>query len=213
MTPFLSKFAANPAALSAVCIALGLGLGKIRIGRFSLGSSGALFIGLFIGWVVVRLAPEAQRSALAESGVIGKDLFYIALCLFITSVALSASRYLNKVIKVYGLRLLALGILVPFAGALVAFLLSRVIPGIPSRAVPGVFTGALTSSPGLAAALEQVAHLGSGAESDVGFGYAVGYIPGVLSVVLGMQIIPIVFKLDLSNDVDIKIYCSWYRRC
>ena len=200
MTPFLSKFAANPAALSAVCIALGLGLGKIRIGRFSLGSSGALFIGLFIGWVVVRLAPEAQRSALAESGVIGKDLFYIALCLFITSVALSASRYLNKVIKVYGLRLLALGILVPFAGALVAFLLSRVIPGIPSRAVPGVFTGALTSSPGLAAALEQVAHLGSGAESDVGFGYAVGYIPGVLSVVLGMQIIPIVFKLDSSRE-------------
>ncbi|RKX83331.1 MAG: hypothetical protein DRP70_14950, partial [Spirochaetes bacterium] len=57
-----------------------------------------------------------------------------------------------------------------------------------------------TSSPGLAAALEQVAKESSEAEAAVGFGYAVGYIPGVLIVVLGMQLIPVIFKLDAGKE-------------
>ena len=61
-----------------------------------------------------------------------------------------------------------------------------------------------TSSPGLAAALEQVAQESSEAEAAVGFGYAVGYIPGVLIVVLGMQLIPVIFKLDAGKENE------WY---
>ncbi len=57
-----------------------------------------------------------------------------------------------------------------------------------------------TSSPGLAAALEQVAQESSEAEAAVEFGYAVGYIPGVLIVVLGMQLIPVIFKLDAGKE-------------
>jgi len=190
----------DPLSLVAVTIAAGLALGRIRIGQFSLGSSGALFVGLVLGWWVVRSAGDAEAAELLSRGVIGYDIFRLSLALFIGAVALASARYLGKVMKVYGLKLLVLGALVPLVGAAASWGLARLIPGVLYDAVPGVFTGALTSSPGLAAALEHVASRGPEAEGAVGFGYAVGYIPGVLTVVLGVQVIPILFKLDAARE-------------
>lgn len=190
----------NPLALLAITASLGLALGRIRIGQFSLGSSGTLFVGLAAGWIVVRTAGGSEKVRLLAEGVIRTDMFYLALALFIGAVALASARYLGKVVKVYGFKLLALGALVPLIGATASWSLARVIPGVTPGSIPGVFTGALTSSPGLAAALEQVAGRGPEAESAVGFGYAVGYIPGVLIVVLAMQLIPVIFKLDTGKE-------------
>jgi len=190
----------TPLVLLSITVSLGLIIGKIRIGRFSLGTSGALFTGLLLGWLVIRTAGKAEQEIMLTLGVIHSDLFYLALALFITAVALASSRNIGQVIKVYGFRLLAMGILVPAAGALSSLSLARIIPGIPRGAITGVFTGALTSSPGLAAALEQVAMKNPEAEAVVGFGYAVGYIPGVLMVILAMQIIPLLLKLDSAEE-------------
>ncbi len=190
----------SPLALVAITVTIGLAMGRIRIGKFSLGSSGALFVGLAVGWLVVITAAGEEQERLLEQGVIRPDLFYLALALFVGAVALSSSKYLDKVVKVYGLKLLAMGALVPLIGALASWVFSGLIPGVIPESVPGVFTGALTSSPGLAAALEQVAGKGAEAESFVGFGYAVGYIPGVLVVVLGVQLIPMIFKLDTEKE-------------
>ena len=189
-----------PLGLLGVTISLGLILGKFRVGRFSLGSSGALFVGLFIGWRVVQTAEAAERARWIAEGLISADIFRLALVLFIGSVSLASARYLGKVVQLYGWKLLLLGILVPLTGALTSWGLARIIPGIIIDAVPGVFAGSLTSSPGLAAALEHVASRGSEAEGAVGFGYALGYIPGVLTVVLGVQIIPAIFKLSSAKE-------------
>ena len=196
----MSDVLTNPLALLAVTVSIGLAIGRIRFGQFSLGSSGTLFTGLAVGWLVIVTSNDAQRAVLLADGVISSDIFYLALALFIASVALASARNLGKVVKVYGIRLLMLGALVPAAGAAASLGLSRIIPGITPGSIPGVFTGALTSSPGLAAALEQVTGKGAEAESAVGFGYAVGYIPGVLIVVLAMQLIPIIFKFDTGKE-------------
>ncbi len=190
----------NPLALLAVTVSLGLAVGRIRIGRFSLGSSGTLFAGLAFGWFVIRTSGDARKALLLSEGVISTEMFYLALALFIAAVALASAQNLGKVFKVYGIRLLAMGALIPAVGAAAAWGLARIIPGITPGSIPGVFTGALTSSPGLAAALEQVAHKSPEAEAAVGFGYAVGYIPGVLIVVLAMQLIPIIFRLDAEKE-------------
>ncbi len=190
----------NPLALLAVTVSLGLAVGRIRIGRFSLGSSGTLFVGLAIGWLVIRTSRDTQKAVLLSKGVIPSEIFYLALALFIAAVALASAQNLGKVVKVYGFRLLAMGALLPAVGAAASWGLSRIIPGVIPGSIPGVFTGALTSSPGLAAALEQVAHNGPEAEALVGFGYAVGYIPGVLIVVMGMQLIPMIFRLDAEKE-------------
>lgn len=190
----------SPLALVSITVTLGLAFGRIRAGQFSLGSSGALFVGLATGWLVVNTASGNEQTRLLAEGVIRPDLFYLALALFVGAVALSSSKYLDKVVKVYGLKLLAMGALVPFIGALSTWLFARIIPGVILDSIPGLFAGALTSSPGLASALEQVAGKGAEVESAVGFGYAVGYIPGVLIVVLGVQLIPMIFRLDTQRE-------------
>jgi len=56
----------------------------------------------------------------------------------------------------------------------------------------GIFTGAMTSSPGLAAALGVSSTPLSG--NLIGYGYALGYVPGVLVVVVFMSLVPILLK-------------------
>ncbi|MCG8453284.1 MAG: hypothetical protein MI717_08900 [Spirochaetales bacterium] len=194
----------SPLTLISLAASLGLLLGKIHIKRFSLGSSGALFTGLFLGWLVITTLPPDEQNTILSQGLVGQDVFKLSLALFIGAVALSSARYLNRVIRTYGIKLLSLGIIVPLTGALTAFALSKWMGSIQSAAIPGAFSGALTSSPGLAAALEHVQ--GSEAEAAVGFGYAVGYIPGVLAVVLAMQGLPLLFRLDAKAEN--KAYCE-----
>lgn len=74
----LAKFdflntALNPFILMFVAIITGLLFGKIKFGKFSFGSSGALFSGLAIGWAAYRIAEKiyaGQDGAAAgnESG-------------------------------------------------------------------------------------------------------------------------------------------------
>ena len=44
--------ALNPFVLMFVTVALGLLFGKIKFGKFSFGTSGAMFVGLAVGFVV-----------------------------------------------------------------------------------------------------------------------------------------------------------------
>ncbi|MCK5250097.1 MAG: hypothetical protein KAJ98_09050, partial [Spirochaetaceae bacterium] len=64
----------NPLALLAITASLGLALGRIRIGQFSLGSSGTLFVGLAAGWIVVRTAGGSEKVRLLAEGVIRTDM-------------------------------------------------------------------------------------------------------------------------------------------
>ena len=48
--------ALNPFVLMFVTVALGLLFGKIKFGKFSFGTSGAMFVGLAIGFVVYGFA-------------------------------------------------------------------------------------------------------------------------------------------------------------
>ena len=52
----------DPFVLMFITVATGLLLGKIRIGRFSFSTSGTLFTGLFLGWLVYKFG----SSVIAE---------------------------------------------------------------------------------------------------------------------------------------------------
>ena len=52
------SLALNPYVLMLAAIVTGLLLGKIKLGKFSFGTSGALFTGLAIGWAAYRLAQK-----------------------------------------------------------------------------------------------------------------------------------------------------------
>ncbi|GKT29174.1 hypothetical protein ADUPG1_005182, partial [Aduncisulcus paluster] len=119
---------------------------------------------------------------------------------FIAPVGLMASADIADVLKRYGMRFVLLGIAITMAGAFSSMLFIKGIGKAQGIGIVGTYVGALTSSPGLAAALEAVADSGGNREALVGLGYAVGYIPGVLMVVIGMRLLPKWLKIDLEEE-------------
>lgn len=61
----------------------------------------------------------------------------------------------------------------------------------------GLLTGALTSTPGMGAAVEAVGEAG---KSGVTAGYAIAYIFGVLGVVFFVQLLPKFLKVDIAKE-------------
>ncbi|MDR1603719.1 MAG: hypothetical protein LBS10_02865 [Gracilibacteraceae bacterium] len=163
----LATFIINPFTLMFVSVALGLYFGKIKFGRFNFGASGALFAGLFLSWLVWHFGARipvgdpsyaAVRGVLDES-IVSSDFFDLFLIVFVAAVGLDAGREIFHVVKKYGARFAVLAILTVMVASAVTYgmtlALSSKGDASPFR-VAGVLTGALTSSPGLAAALETV---------------------------------------------------------
>lgn len=219
----------NQLILMIIAVAIGLLIGRRKIGKVSMGTSGTLFVGLFIGWGVHRLASTiveageeavgyAQAQQLIKQGIVSSDFFNMFLILFVTSVGLLAAKDIAAVLKKYGMRFIVLGLLVTFVGAASTYAFAILSPGQDSYQVAGVYTGALTSSPGLGAAIETAKrHAGEeadtlgltgeekimfirDAEAGVGVGNAIAYPFGVLMVILGMNFIPKMFRMDMDEE-------------
>lgn len=156
------EWISNPFILMFITVVTGLLFGKIKFGRFSFGVSGGLFTGIIIGWLVTVYANNFPENAsgykalekMLAVGIIPKELFDIFLILFIASVGLLAAKDMNIVIKKYGAKFIVLGLLITSISAAATYGMTRLSGDINPYTVEGVYTGALTSSPGLAAALE-----------------------------------------------------------
>jgi putative transport protein len=225
----LIEFLTNPFVPLFLATVTGLLIGRVKIGKFSFGQSGGLFTGIFFGWalyarycVPFMIDPNDSKKGLIEgapkyaadylqNGVVSSTLFNFTLILFIAAVGLLAGKDIGKVIKKYGGKFIILGGLISGTGALMTYLATLVFTGQNPFAVAGVYTGALTSSPALAAALESTAKYGVEAQAQVGLGHAIGYAPGVLVVIIAMNFFPVIFKMDLEKEkekfkVDMKSF-------
>lgn len=155
----------SPFMLMFVAIGTGLIFGKIRFGKFSFGSSGALFTGLVLGWAMYKYgssilakgegAPgyEAAKTMM-DNGIIDGDFLEMSLIFFVAAIGLLAAKDMGVVIKKYGPKFVALAIIITFVGALGSFGGMKLIKNASAYEFSGVYVGALTSSPGLGAALE-----------------------------------------------------------
>ncbi len=154
----------NPYVLMFVSMVTGLLFGKIKFGKFNFGVSGTLFSGLILGWLAMGYAkgvPEDGAKAAVKAaaktikvGVVQKEFFYIFLILFVAAVGLLAAKDMPIVLKKYGAKFVILGFIITFLGATATYGMTFVFSGSNPYEVSGVYTGALTSSPGLAAAIE-----------------------------------------------------------
>ncbi|WP_326498391.1 aspartate-alanine antiporter-like transporter [Clostridium brassicae] len=155
----------NPFTLMFVTVFTGLIFGRIKFGRFSFGDSGSLFTGLVVGWGVYAYGNKIITSGKAtpgfkaaqdmmKSGIVDKGYFELFLILFVAAVGLLAAKDMGIVLKKYGAKFVILGFLVTFAGAAATYGMTLFSKNSSPYEVSGVYTGALTSSPGLAAAIE-----------------------------------------------------------
>jgi putative transport protein len=155
----------NPFTLMFFTILTGLLFGKIRFGKFSFDTSGALFTGLAIGWFVLRAAngivaagegAAGYKAALTavNNGVISSSFLDASLIFFGASVGLLAAKDIGTVVRKYGPKFIVLGLLITFIGGGMTYGATAIMNDTNPYEVSGVFHGSLTSSPGLGAALE-----------------------------------------------------------
>lgn len=163
-------------------IALGLWFGRWTVAGLNLGSSGVIFVALLFGHLHYGIP-------------VGVGTF--GLVLFIYCVGISAGPTFFTILSRQGANFAKLSFIVVGFAALCAYAISEFI-GIPQSLVFGLFAGALTSTPALAAALD----VSSGDVSLVSVGYGIAYPFGVVGVVLFVQLLPRLLRQSLDDRAE-----------
>ena len=178
--------------------AVGYLVGGISIKGVSLGTAGVLLVALIYG-ILVNYMPSftlggAEISLYDPAGF--KVFSNIGTALFVTAVGYIAGPKFFRTMNKKSLAYILMGLIVISSGALVAVAIILIFK-VDAGMVVGLLTGGLTSTPGLSAATEGVAEEVSNAATA---GYGIAYIYGVLGVVLFVQLLPKMLKVDIAKE-------------
>lgn len=191
----MMKLLNNSLFLVALCVVAGQVAGSRKIRHFKLGSSATLFVGLLTSYFAVALFHTEVKVA---------DVFFsLSLAGFIASVGLMAAQSIGAVLKEYGLRFVALSMIVTMSGALTAFAVKSGLPLLNYHVI-GTYVGALTSSPGLATALELAKGTAVDRSAAVGLGYSIAYVPGILMVTAFAQVMGKIYGSEKSVEQRVE---------
>lgn len=180
---------ASTIILYSFVIAVGILLGKIKFGGVSLGVTFVLFVGIVLG----------QLGYTADGSVI-KFLREFGLILFIFAIGLQVGPAFFSSFKEGGIRLNMLAVLgVALNVAIVLAIYYLTDDNTTMDQLVGVMSGAVTNTPGLAAAQQTVNS--PEAVDTMARGYAAAYPLGVVGIILAMFIIKWAFRIKIDDEV------------
>jgi putative transport protein len=165
-------------------LAAGSWLGQVKIRGISLGAAGVLFVGLVFGHFGFTTP---------------KPLMDFGLLLFVYAVGLQAGMRFFRMFRRNGIQYIAIGFGTVAAGAITVGLVAKQA-GIPFDLAAGLYTGALTCTPALAAAIDTVNRLGVGNSAAVSVGYGIAYPFSMIGIVFLVQFLPRLLKRDLRAE-------------
>lgn len=184
-----------------IVAALGYLLGRITIKGVSLETSGVFLVAILFGFLCTLINPETPllgKFYLTSNNNLVKwykdVISNVGLALFVGAVGFIAGPTFFRNLRKNAKSFVALGAIIILTGALVAVLFA-LIPSIEPEFSAGVLSGALTSTPGYSAALQA-----SGENPLVTLGYAIAYPFGVVGVVLFVQLMPKLLKVDMDKE-------------
>lgn len=181
MSGFLAElakiFSSDLMIIFAIAV-LGYLLGSITIKGLSLGTSGILLVALVFGHFELTVPKVVQD---------------IGLVSFVTAVGFIAGPGFFRNFKKKALSYVLLGIAIILAGGITCVAVIK-LADIPTSLSVGMMSGALTSTPGLAAAIEATG------DNMASVGYGIAYPFGVVGVVLFVQLIPKILRIDMDKE-------------
>lgn len=193
---FVGVMLENSLFVVSLAVLLGILVGKIEIKGFRLGISGALFTGLglsILGNVSIFGTSITQVK-------VPHSYFIISLALFVAAVGLMAAKDIGGVVKAHGFKFIVAGFLMTLVAAILTIVGANVYSNIGTvdpKLIEGVFSGALTSSPGLGAHIEGVSE---GAREKITIGHSIGYPFGVVMVILFQELWPKIRNIDIEKE-------------
>lgn len=179
---------ASTIVLYSFVIALGVYLGKLKIAGVSLGVTFVLFVGILMGHFGYIVDGEVLHF-IREFGLI----------LFIFSIGIQVGPAFFSSFKQGGIRLNSLAVLGILLNVAIVLAIYYIDGNTSISALVGVMSGAVTNTPGLAAAQQTVGNI---ADADtMAMGYAAAYPLGVVGIILSMFIIKALFRIKVDREV------------
>lgn len=194
-------------ALSFITIVFAIGaigylVGAIKIKGIELGTAGVLLVALIYG-IFCHFVPSfhiGEKEIFLFSDKIKSNFNIVSnmgTALFVTAIGLIAGpkffRSFNKSTLCY----ILLGVIIIATGAGAAILFICLDKNLSASMAVGLLTGGLTSTPGFSAAKEVTTAI----EEQVTAGYGIAYLYGVLGVVLFVQLVPKIMKVNMPEEV------------
>jgi putative transport protein len=148
-------------------VGLGYALGEVNIRGFALGVGAVLFVGLAVG----MLAPQAAPPPLLGS---------LGLVMFVYGIGIQyGKQFFGGLASPFGLKANGLALLSHLVAVGVCYVAYAAFSVAPTH-IAGLFSGALTNTPALQAAI------GAAGNNDPALGYSVAYPLGVIAPILCM---------------------------
>ncbi|HCC46733.1 MAG TPA: putative transporter [Elusimicrobia bacterium] len=167
----------------------GLALGNIKAGGINLGIAGVLFSGILFGHFGLAINHETLEF-LRDFGLI----------LFVYSIGTQVGPGFFSSFKKQGLRLNLLAAAVVLGGVAVTLAVAR-LAGFDIATAVGMYAGAVTNTPSLAAAQQSLAAVSPEAADGASVGYALAYPGAILGIILTMLLIRRLFKAEAARDM------------
>ncbi|WP_231112712.1 aspartate:alanine exchanger family transporter [Corynebacterium pseudotuberculosis] len=185
----LDYLATQPLITLVLILALGLALGKIRLFGISLGAAAVLFVALALS----TIHPALQLPPL---------IFQLGLAMFVYAIGLNAGAAFFAEFRHRGwkLTLYVIGLLVVLMGISYALITTF---DLGSRAAgAGMFAGAISSTPGMAAMVAILEGIDDSLVAEPVVGYSLAYPGAVIGSILVAAIGARVLKVNHTQDAE-----------
>lgn len=174
-------------------IAVGIWLGRVKIAGISLGVTWVLFMGMFFSYAGISI-DENTDHFLKEFGLI----------LFVYSIGLQVGSGFFASLKKNALNNNLLAVLIVAMGVIITIILFYTSHN-HITVMTGIMSGAVTNTPGLAAAQAAVSDLNiTGTDKSlITLAYAVAYPFGVFGIIGSLLLLKKIFGINLEKEQEL----------
>ena len=190
---FTEQSVAQAAIIYALVIALGILMGKFKILGISFGITWVLFIGLIVSYLGISVNKETEHF-LKEFGLI----------IFVYAIGLQVGPGFFASLKKTALANNAIAATVVLLGVLMTILFFY-LSNNHIAIMAGVMSGAVTNTPGLAAAQAAVKdlHINGVDNGTITLAYAVAYPFAVVGIILSLVLLKKILRIDIEKEKEL----------
>lgn len=193
ITTFFSSLphAAYTVLVIALVAGIGTSLGNLKFKKISIGIAGVLFTGIVFGHFGIGL-DEPTLELFREFGLI----------LFVYSIGMQVGPGFLSSLRNQGLKLNLIAVAIVTANVVIAALYG-IFSLVPPTVAVGLLSGAVTNTPGLAAALQAIKEIPGLTAEQLGgpaTGYALAYPFGVIGIIVVMILLRVFLRINVHEE-------------
>ena len=167
-------------------LTIGSWLGRLSLRGVTLGAAGVLFAAMLFGHFGLSIP---------------KGVMDLGLLLFVYAVGLQAGPRFFRTFRSHGIRFVIIALAIALAGGLATLAVGNLLD-LPYELTSGLYAGALTCTPALAAAIDMIARVSPLTTGPVSVGYGIAYPFSMIGVVLLIQFLPRLARRDLRQEEE-----------